>query len=134
MMYKLSKRSKGRLKGVNPQLVTLINMALEVSPIDFGIPEDGGLRSAGRQNMLFKEGVSKCDGFSDLSMHQSGNAFDFYAYVNGSASWDKVQLGILYGVFQTIANQMNIKIVWGGTFDSDTYNGWDMGHLEIDSV
>ena len=131
MSWKLSSTSKARLVGINPKLNRIIDLALLTSPIDFGIPADGGLRTAERQNELFKQEASKMDGYIKISKHQSGNAFDFYAFVNGSASWDKVQLGILYGVFDTISKQIGVKLRWGGTFGSKTFNGWDIGHLEL---
>jgi len=131
MSWVLGTTSKSRLVGVNPKIIEIIDEALEVSPIDFGIPADGGKRTAERQYELFKQGVSKCDGIDRLSKHQSGDAWDFYAFVNNKASWDRAQLSILYGVFAAVAYKKNIPIRWGGTFGSKTYNGWDAGHIEL---
>ena len=61
-MYKLSSKSKERLQGIDPRLISIINEALKISVIDFGIPSDGGLRTAERQKELFDKKVSKCDG------------------------------------------------------------------------
>jgi peptidoglycan L-alanyl-D-glutamate endopeptidase CwlK len=130
MAFALSRTSKSRLKGVDTGIIRLINLALIDSPIDFGIPEHGGFRTTDEQKLMFDRGVSKCDGVKRVSAHQSGKAFDFYAYVDGTASWDKVHLAILYGVFAVKAKELDIELVWGGTFGSDIYHGWDMGHLE----
>ncbi len=127
------------MEGVNDILVKLVSCALNSSPIDFGIPPCGGLRSAETQHELFRSGKSKCDGFQTFSRHQSGYALDFYAYLNGKASWDRAHLAILYGVFSACFSRLksygeipqNAKLVWGGTFGSDNYKGWDSGHIEI---
>jgi len=131
MMYKLSSTSLERLEGVTPVLLQLIVEALKYSPIDFGIPEMGGIRTPDEQMFLFKENLSKCDGVKVLSKHQSGRAFDIYAYVKGKASWDDVHLAMAAGAILTTARRMNIKIKWGGTFGSDDFHGWDKGHFQL---
>ena len=86
-MFRFSKRSKGLLSGIDSRLADLMEDALAVSPIDFGIPNHGGIRTAEEQAALFKAGRSERDGVIKLSKHQSGKAVDIYAYVNGKATW-----------------------------------------------
>jgi len=131
MSFELSKTSKERLVGVDPSLVLLIEESLKVSPIDFGIPQYGGLRTAPEQNSLFKKGVSKCDGFKTKSNHQTGKAVDVYAFVNGKASWDTEHLALIAGVILATAFRLGIKIRWGGTFGSNEMKGWDRPHFEL---
>ena len=130
-MFGFSERSLKQLEGVNPQLVELMKMAIRRSPIDFGIPADGGKRTAERQKELFDKGVSKCDGTIKKSYHQSGNAVDVYAYVNGKASWDKEHLAIIAGVVLSTAYAMGLNVRWGGTFGSNEFKGWDKPHFEL---
>ena len=136
-MFKFSKRSIERMEGVNDDLVLVFNHAIKDSPIDFGIPGDGGLRLPARQNALFNQGLSKCDGFNIKSHHQTGNALDFYAYVDGKASWRPHHLSMVAGVILTTANKLkrdgviDVELVWGGSFGSDTFDGWDMPHIKI---
>jgi len=138
MCHKFSKRSAERMKGVHADLIVIFNEAIKHSQVDFGIPESGGLRTAGEQNLLFQKNVSKCDGIQDKSLHQSGDALDFYAYVNGKASWDKVHLSLVSGVILATAKRLkkegkiNSTVRWGGEFSSNSYHGWDMPHFEID--
>lgn len=129
--YTFGNASRSRLVGVNPKLVELMERSLEKSPIDFGIPQYGGVRSAEDQNQLYKMGKSKCDGYETKSYHQTGNAVDVYAYVNGSASWSDVHLGIIAGVVLSEAKEMGLSIRWGGTFGSSEFNGWDKPHFEL---
>jgi peptidoglycan L-alanyl-D-glutamate endopeptidase CwlK len=130
-MYKFSKRSIQELELINPKLAALMDQAIKRSPIDFGIPNNGGKRTAEKQNELYNKGVSKCDGILKKSYHQSGNAVDVYAYVNGQASWEVEHLCIIAGVVLSIASEMRLKIRWGGTFGSNEFKGWDMPHFEI---
>lgn len=143
MSYKFSKRSLQRMEGVHPELKQVFKAALKDSPIDFGIPGDGGVRTAERQNELFKDGKSKCDGYDKLSRHQIkpgedyGRALDFYAFVDGSASWERHHLSMVAGVIMATAKrlreqgQISIQLYWGGQFGSATFNGWDFPHMEI---
>ena len=138
MCHQFSKRSMQRMKGVHVDLITVFTEAIKHSQVDFGIPGSGGLRTPEDQNELFQKNVSKCDGFLKKSLHQSGDALDFYAYVNGRASWDKVHLSLVAGVIMATAKRLkkegkiNSTIRWGGEFSSNTYHGWDMPHFEID--
>ena len=137
MTYEFSERSLDRMNGIDNQLQMIMRESIKVSPIDFGIPGHGGRRTDQAQNELFLKGVSKCDGFNDRSKHQDGLAVDFYAYVNDNASWDHTHLGLVAGTIMAVANQLyregliNIKLKWGGTFGSNEFKGWDMGHIEI---
>ena len=137
MSYQFSKVSIERMKGVHPDLITIFSEAIKNSPIDFGIPESGGIRSAGQQNILFQQGVTKCDGIQTKSKHQTGEALDVFAYVNGKASWNKNHLCLIAGVILSTAKRLKkegkvqVEIKWGGTFGSDNFQGWDLPHFEI---
>ncbi len=127
-MYKLSKISESRLDGINSTLKAIVKQAIKTSPIDFGIPADGGLRTAERQNELFKKGVSKCDGYKNKSYHQTGKAFDIYAYVDGKASWNKEHLTTIARHIQEVAKTMfNVDLEYGG----DWKNFKDYPHFQI---
>lgn len=130
-MFKFSRRSKDRMKGIDPRLIQLFDRIIKVSPIDIGIPQDAGLRTPRRQKELFNLGKSKCDGIHNISKHQTGKAIDFYAYINGKASWDRVHLAIISGCAFAIAADMGIKIKWGAKFGSNNFHGWDSGHIEL---
>lgn len=142
-MFAFSRRSQMRMAGVHPDLILIFNEALKVSPIDFGIPNDGGVRTAERQHELYLNKVSKCDGYKIKSNHQVdeekspyGLALDVYAYVAGVASWDKSHLAIVAGVILSTAERLkregkvSISVRWGGTFGSSEFKGWDYPHFE----
>jgi peptidoglycan L-alanyl-D-glutamate endopeptidase CwlK len=118
MSFKFSQASKNNMIGVNPDLITVAQLALSISYIDFGIPTDGGYRSVKTQRVLFENKKSQCDGVIKRSKHQDGKALDFYAYVNGKASWDLQHLTIVAAAFMEAAQQLNKKIEWGGHWKS----------------
>ena len=129
--FKLSQRSLARLNGVDDRLIELIQNSIAKSPIDFGIPPYGGMRTPEEQRELFNTGKSKCDGYSIKSNHQTGKAFDVYAYHLGAASWDEIHLSIIAGVILSEAKRMGLNIRWGGTFNSNDFKGWDYPHYEL---
>lgn len=131
--FRFSTRSEERMKGVDPRLVELMRNALALSPIDFGIPEFGGLRTAADQLRLFNDKKSKADGTKHKSYHQTGKAIDVFAYINGQASWNDVHLAMIAGVVLAEAKRMGLKVTWGGSFGSAWFNGWDKPHFQIEN-
>lgn len=135
-MFKFGKKSLERMEGVNGDLIIIFNEAIRTSVVDFGIPKYGGLRTAEEQSKLYADGKSNCDGYHTISNHQKGLALDFYAYVNGKASWDKIHLAMVASHILGTANLMrhsgeiDIELKWGGEFGSDNFHGWDYPHIE----
>ena len=127
-MYKLSKRSESRLEGIEPVLIDIVKMAIKDSPYDFGIPSYGGLRTAEDQKYLYEKGVSKCDGYKNKSYHQSGKAFDIYAFVDGKATWKKeYYFPIAEHIINVAKNRFGVDLEWGGTWT----NFKDYPHFQI---
>lgn len=127
MTFKLSNRSKERLEGVDPRINAIIELALTISIIDFGIPQHGGLRTTGEQRELFRKKVSKYDGIEKKSAHQSGLAFDVFAYVDGKATWDRYQLTQVAAAMLQAAGMLGFELQWGGLWKSYV----DMPHFEL---
>ncbi|EAA5259346.1 M15 family peptidase [Salmonella enterica subsp. enterica] len=111
-VFKFSQRSLSRLQGVNQQLVTLANRALELSPIDFGITE--GIRTKERQNQLFHEGKSE----TLNSRHLTGHAIDVMAYPVPEGSWDFSDYELIAAAFTQASKELSIGIEWGGNWKS----------------
>lgn len=115
-MFKLSKNSIKNMDGIHIDLKTVIHRAIEITKIDFGIPSTGGKRTQDEQHALFKDGKSKADGYRRLSAHQLGDAVDFYAYVDGKASWDEHHLAMAACAIMQAGHEMGVRIAWGGLF------------------
>ena len=79
-----------------------------------------------------------CDGTIKKSHHQTGKALDFYAFVDGKASWDPAHLTMVATAYLQAASTLGYSIEWGGlwlgrnptTKDGIRY-GWDMPHIEL---
>lgn len=127
MTFKLSTTSRSRLNGVDKRLIDVIDLALTISKVDFGIPESGGYRTEQQQNELFNKGVSLCDGYDSKSYHQTGMAFDIYAYVDGKGSWNSLYLTQVATAILQAAAQLGHPLVWGGNWKDFV----DMPHFEI---
>lgn len=130
-----SSSSLERLKTVDERLQMVMKEALRTSPIDFGIPRYGGKRTAQDQNKLYKDGLSKLDGYEKVSYHQSGKAVDIYVWIHGGASWNEDYLTILAGHILGTAKRLGIELHWGGDFDGDWNldegDSWDKVHFEL---
>ena len=126
-MFAFSKKSLERRYGVSSILILISDRALQISPIDFGIPDYGGRRTKREQNRLYKDGLSKCDGYDKKSEHQEGMALDVYAYVDGRASWEEEHLAIVAAAMLQAANELGYKLEWGGLWK----NFKDMPHFQL---
>ena len=71
MSFQLSNRSKGRLEGVNPQLVQVVNEAIKRTKVDFGVT--CGMRTVEEQEKLVASGASQ----TMKSKHLEGRAEHF---------------------------------------------------------
>jgi peptidoglycan L-alanyl-D-glutamate endopeptidase CwlK len=126
-MFKFSKRSLDRMSGVDQRLQDIAKLAIEISIVDFGIPEYGGKRELADQMFLFETGKSKADGVKNESKHQSGLALDFYAYVDGNASWKEKDLALVGCAFLQAAMVLGHRVEWGGLWTSFK----DMPHMQL---
>ncbi len=135
-MFKLSRRSKSRLKGINKIMYKIAVNGVKDCPIDFGIPQTGGLRTEADQMALYNtrtakgKRVTNCDGIKKKSYHQSGNAFDIYAYVSGKATWkESYYKKIAAHLIAFAKREYNINLRWGGNWRNP-----DCPHFEIRGV
>jgi hypothetical protein len=124
-MFKFGKRSKERLKGVNPKLVNVLNELIKI--MDVTIIE--GLRTEARQNELLAQGKSK----TKYSKHLEGKAVDLAPY---PIDWeDRERFHYMGGMIRGIGKQQGVDIRWGGDWDSDGEikdNSFDdLVHVEI---
>ena len=108
MTYYLGRRSLRRLQDVHPDLVQVVEAAIDITPVDFTVLE--GLRSIERQSQLLQSGASK----TMHSRHLTGHAVDLGAYVAGSIRWDFGLYVQLAEAIQLVAMDRDIPVEWGG--------------------
>ena len=77
MAFKLSKKSLARLEGVDPQLVTVVKLAIHKTKVDFGVI--CGMRTIEEQRALVEKGaawtVSNIAHFQGGSMEDAMNSY-----------------------------------------------------------
>ena len=120
--FKLSNRSKEKLKGVHPDLIAIVYRALQLSSVDFAVTE--GLRSKERQAELVAQKKSQ----TQNSRHLTGHAVDVVAYVGKEISWDWALYEEINKAFQEAAKELGVSIIWGGSWTSLR----DGPHFELD--
>lgn len=122
MSFRLSTRSRARLKGVHPALVAVVEAALARSSIDFMVTE--GLRTPERQAALVKAGASR----TLRSRHLTGHAVDVAALIDGQVRWDWPLYGRIAEAFKSAGAELKTPIIWGGDWTSLR----DGPHFELD--
>jgi len=116
--FKLSKRSHDRLFGVNPKLVAVVNRAIELTTVDFGVTE--GLRTVETQEAYVKAGKSQ----TMNSKHIGGNAVDLVAYVNGGVSWELNLYDNIAEAMRTAAIENDLPLRWGAAWNVPDICKW----------
>jgi len=119
MAFKLSKRSLARLDGVNDDLVKVVNTAIGLSKIDFGVI--CGLRTIEEQRELVAKGASK----TMKSKHIEGNAVDLMAYVGSRASWELDLYDDIADAMKIAADEHDVQIRWGAAWHIPDLREWD---------
>jgi peptidoglycan L-alanyl-D-glutamate endopeptidase CwlK len=120
--FMLSVRSRSNLIGVHPDLVAVVRRAIEITDVDFSVIE--GTRTVERQKELVAKGAST----TMNSRHITGHAVDLAAWVGRELRWDWPLYHKIAGAMKTAANELGIRIVWGGDWKSFP----DGPHFELD--
>ncbi len=115
-MPSLSPRSISRLEGVHPDLVRIVNIAIQT--VDFVVLE--GRRTLERQRQLMKEGATR----TMRSRHLTGHAVDLAPYLDTDGdgdkeiSWHWPHYYPLAAAVKAAAKSIEIPIEWGGDWES----------------
>jgi hypothetical protein len=109
MAYKLGTRSKQNLSGVHPDLVAVVNRAIEITEQDFTVIE--GIRNINRQRELVKSGASQ----TMNSRHLTGHAVDIAPY---PLTWDWEYFQPIEVAMKQAAEELEIDLEWGGDWRS----------------
>lgn len=112
MSYRLGNQSKKRLEGVHPDMVAVVERAIELTKIDFTVLE--GLRTLERQKTLVARGAST----TLNSRHITGHAVDLGAYVDGEVRWDWPLYHKIAEAMKQAALELKVDMDWGGDWKS----------------
>lgn len=113
MPYVLGAKSRAELKGVHPDLVRVVERAIQLTTQDFSVHD--GLRTEAEQREYVRRGVSK----TMNSMHRTqadgyGHAVDLVPFINGKLRWEWPAAYPIAVAVQKAAKELGVKIRWGG--------------------
>lgn len=110
--YYLGRRSRQNLQGVHPDLVAIVERAIEITAVDFTVIE--GLRTRKRQAKLMRIGASQ----TMNSRHLSGHAVDLMALSGGKGAWDWPLYYRIADAMKQAAQDLGVPVEWGGDWRS----------------
>ena len=125
MSFRLSQRSMDRLEGVHPHMTAVVERAIQLTGVDFGVTQ--GVRTldeqkanvaAGRSQTMASKHLLQDDGFS--------HAVDVVAYVGSDISWELNVYDDICDAFKEAAKEVGCSIKWGAAWsegDIRTYEG-----------
>lgn len=128
-MFKFSKASYEKLKGVHPDLVKVMEHAIQNSPVDFRITQ--GVRTQEEQDALYAQGRTKPGQivtWTRKSRHITGHAVDVVALVNGKISWEIPYYRQIADTVKEVAVQLGIMVDCG----ADWVKNKDYPHIELE--
>lgn len=116
MSFTLSPFSRAKLQGVHPDLVRVVERAIQITDIDFRVIE--GLRTIDRQRQLVAAGASK----TMKSRHLTGHAVDIVPLLDldkdGKIETEEMFSWPLYprvaAALKKAAAELGIALEWGG--------------------
>lgn len=117
MTYNLGTKSRAELKGVAPQLVSVVELAIRNTEQDFTVFD--GIRTAQDQRALYNRGASQRDGYRKKSKHQIqssgyGEAVDLVPWISGRPVWDWDAIYVIADAVTDAARELDVNLRWGG--------------------
>lgn len=132
--FSLSKRSTDNLQGVHPDLVRVVERAIQITRQDFTITE--GIRTPARQAELYAQGRTKPGKVVTWTMNSNhfrhaqtgyGHAVDFCPF---PVDWTKpAKFQAIAAAFKQAARELNVRIEWGGDWQA---RNRDLPHVQLD--
>jgi len=123
--FKLSKRSIGKLKGVHPEMVDTVMLAIRLTRVDFGIT--CGLRTLEEQKRLVATGRSQTMNSKHIPQSDEySHAVDVLAYVDGEVCWELNVYDEICDAMAAAAKETGASIKWGAAWsegDIRAYKG-----------
>lgn len=128
-MYYFSENSQQKIQTIHADLKLIVLRGIKV--FDFSITS--GYRDKKTQNALFLVGKSQLEYPKSKHNHEPALAFDADPYPIDYKDLNRYYF--MAGLFKGIASELNIKLRWGGDWNSNNdfkdnkFN--DLGHFEL---
>ena len=115
MPFKLSQRSLNKLEGVHPDLVAVVQRAIELTDVDFGVTY--GVRTVEEQEKLVAQGRSQTMKSKHLIQPDGySHAVDLVAYFGSDISWELNVYDNIADAMAEAANEVGIPLKWGAAW------------------
>ena len=119
MAFNLSNRSRGKLEGVHPDMVAVVERAIELTKVDFGVTY--GVRTVEEQEKLVASGRSQ----TMKSKHLTGDAVDVVAYIGSRISWELNLYDDIADAFKEASVREGVGIKWGASWHIPDLRDWE---------
>ena len=119
MAFNLSSRSKGKLEGVHADMVAVVERAIELTKVDFGVTY--GVRTVEEQEKLVASGRSQ----TMKSKHLTGDAVDVVAYIGSRISWELNLYDDIADAFKEASVREGVGIRWGASWHIPDLRDWE---------
>ena len=131
MAFKLSSRSKKKFDGVHPDMVAVVERAIELTDVDFGVTY--GVRTLAEQKKLVASGRSQTMKSKHL-IQDSGysHAVDVVAYDGKDVVWEINVYDNICDAFKQAAIEKGVAVKWGAAWsegDIRSYKGTAEFHM-----
>ena len=122
-MYKLGNKSYSKLEGVHPDMIKVVERAIQLSQQDFTVIE--GVRTPERQAELYAQGRTKPGNKVTWTMHSRHFVQkDGYGHAVDICPWpidwnDLSKFNAIANAMMQASEELGIPIRWGADWDND---------------
>ena len=115
MAYILGAKSRAELKGVHPDLIRVVERAIQITTQDFSVHD--GLRTAEEQKALVSAGASQTMNSKHRPQADGyGHAVDLVPFINGKMRWEWPAIYPIAAAVWQAARELKVDIRWGGAW------------------
>lgn len=113
MTYSLGAKSRAELRGVHPDLVRVVERAIQITLQDFSVHD--GLRTEAEQREYVRSGASQTMNSKHRAQSDSyGHAVDLVPYINGKLRWEWPAIYPIAAAVWQAAQELGVSLRWGG--------------------
>ena len=115
MAYRLGARSRAELKGVHPDLVKVVERAIQITVQDFSVHD--GLRTLEEQKRYVASGASQTLNSKHRAQADGyGHAVDLVPFINGKMRWEWEPIYVIAAAVWQAARELGVPVRWGGAW------------------
>lgn len=115
MAFALGAKSRAELKGVHPDLIRVVERAIQITTQDFSVHD--GLRTLEEQKRLVAGGASQTmNSKHRVQADGYGHAVDLVPYINGKMRWEWPAIYPIAAAVWQASRELGVPIRWGGAW------------------